>query len=197
MLMFCATSVSYPADTILSVVTNYATMYKEASFSAEKYEFKIENGEKVTLLDSTSDNDFYFVSYRYDSVTYQGYVYGECLAVLEDEQEVVLTYNAKTGVKTKVYDLGDTTKEIAVLDENTEIFLYEGFNRKAEFTAVKFSYEGKIMLGYIPTANVSPYGVSNVLIVSTTAIVACVGVIFILLGLNKKKTKKTPKKNEA
>jgi hypothetical protein len=196
-LMFCATSVNYPVDTVFSVVTNYASMYKTASLNAEKYEFNIDNGEKVSLLNDNLENNFYFVSYRYDSVTYQGYVYKECLAVLEDEQELILTYNAKTGVKTQVFDLNDTSKEIAVLDENTEVYLYEGYNRKTEFTAVKFSYEGKIMLGYIPTINISPYGISNVLIVSITAIIACVGVIFILLGISKKKTKKKPVKDEA
>ena len=196
-LMFCPTSVTYPVDTILSVTTNYAYMYKSPDFNAGKYDFTLDHNDEVYVVDGNLNNDFYLVSYTYNNVSYDGYVYKECLAVLEDEQEVMLVYNAKTAIKTNVYFLNDQGQidtdgiSTITLEENTELYLYEGYNRKAEFNAVKFSYEGKIMLGYIRTEDISPYGVSNVLIISITAIIACVSVIMILLGISKKKSKVT------
>jgi hypothetical protein len=177
---------------VMSVVTNYAYIYKEATFQSEKYDFKIMINEEVILIDDTLQNDFYNIMYKNDDITCEGYIYKECLAVLENEQKLILTYNAKTGVKTAVYSLSDPTQKIAEINEGTELYLYEGYHRKSDLTAVKFSYNGEIILGYIKTIDITPYGVSNVLIISVSAIVASVGVIFLLLGISKKKTKKIP-----
>lgn len=189
MLLFCPMSVSYEVNTTLSVVTNYAYIYELPSFSSNKKDVKIEKNETVTLLDANEKNGFYFVSYTGDEQNFEGYVYKECLAVLEDEQELVLTYNAKTSMRTTVFSLSDNS-EIVTIDEGTELDLYEGFNRKNEWTKVKFSYNGQIIFGNIKTEDISPYGVSPVLIIALTAIFACVGVIFMLLGINKKKLRK-------
>ena len=192
MLLFCSMSVSYPANTSLSIVTNYAYMYEDASFTSAKYDFQIKKNETVTIINETEENGFYLVSYSYDNDDYEGYVYKECLGQLEDTQQVVLSYNAKTSARTKIYSITDKSDTGIYVDESTELYLYEGFDRKSEFTAVKLSYEGEIILGYIKTADVSPYGVNNILIISITAIIACVGVIMILLGINKKKLRKSP-----
>ena len=189
LLLFCPMSVSYEKNTSLSVVTNYAYMYELPSFSSTKQEFKIEQNEIVVLLDESEQNGFYLVSYHSGKQNYEGFVYKECLAKLEKEQELVLTYNAKTSMKTKVYSLADN-KEIATIEEGTELDLYEGFDRKNEFTKAKFSHNGQIIFGYIKTEDISPYGVSPVLIIALTAIFACVGVILMLLGINKKKLRK-------
>ena len=189
-MFFSTMSGNYSIGTYLSVVTDYAYMYQSASFSSIKEDFVIEHGEKVQLESETPLNDFYLVSYTYKNIDYTGYVYKECLAELDEEQDIVLTYNAKTSSKTKVYSINDKSKEILTIDEGKELYLYEGFDSKSEFTAVKFTYNGKIVLGYIKTADVSPYGVSPTLILAITAIVACVGVIFILLGISKKKKAK-------
>ena len=186
-MFFSSLSVAYPVDTVLSVVTNYAYMYSEASFTSEKLEYTLDKGEEVILLSENLENNFYKVRYKTD----EGYIYKECLALVGEDQAVILTYNAKTSVKTKVYSLS-SQEELFEINENTELFLYEGYHRNSDYTAVKFSHDGEIVLGYIKTIDISPYGVSNVLIVSITAIVACVGVILILLGINKKKMKISP-----
>ncbi len=195
LMMFCSVSANYPIGTYLSVVTDYTYMYKESSFTSAREEFKIEHGGKVQLEIETPENDFYFVSYSFENVEYKGYVYKECLVSLESEQEVVLTYNAKTSAKTDVYSM-DKNQVICTVGEGKELYLYEGFDSKSEYTAVKFSYNGEIMLGYIKTIDISPYGISSTLIIAITAIIACVGVIMILLGINKKKTHKMPIKDK-
>ena len=193
-MLFCQICVGYTTDTPLYVVTNYAYMYHDANFSSEKFDFKIEQDEQVVLLDENLINDFYNVSYLHENVVYEGYVYKECISSLTKEQDVVLTYNAKTAIDTIVYTI-DSTEENLVkkfdtpISADTELYLFEGFDRKSKFTKVKFSYNGEIVLGQIRTEDISPYGISNVLIISLTAIIACVGVIFILLGISKKKTK--------
>ncbi len=189
LLLFCPVGVSYEKNTSLSVVTNYAYVYELPSFTSTKKDLEIKKNEVVVLLDETEQNGFYFVNYHSGEQNYEGYVYKECLAKLEQEQELVLTYNAKTSMKTKVFSLSDNS-EIATIEEGTELDLYEGFNRKNEFTKAKFSHNGQIIFGYIKTADISPYGVSSALIIALTAIFACVGVIFILLGINKKKLRK-------
>lgn len=189
LLLSCPMSVSYEKNTSLSVVTNYAYVYEMPSFTSNKLDLEIKKNEIVVLLDATQHNGFYFVSYNSGEKNYEGYVYKECLAKLEREQELVLTYNAKTSMKTKVFSLSDKS-EIVTIEEGTELDLYEGFDRKNEFTKAKFSHNGQIIFGYIKTEDISPYGVSPVLIIALTAIFACVGVIFILLGINKKKLRK-------
>ncbi len=189
MMLIVGLSGNFKLGTSLSVVTDYAYLYQTASFSSVKEEFIIEHGENVILENETPVNDFYYISYTYENVEYKGYIYKECLAELEKEQELVLTYNAKTNVKTKVYSINDKSKEIMTISEGKELYLFQGFDKKSEFTAVKFSYNGEIVLGYVKTEDISPYGVSGTLIVAITAIFACVGVIMILLGISKKKKK--------
>jgi len=185
-------SVSYPANATLSIVTNYAYMYQDSSFTSNKYEFKIKKNDTVTLVNEEEQNGFYLVNYHFNNENYEGYIYKECLSKLTNSQEVLLSYNAKTSARTMLYSISDKSETDIYIDEATELYLYEGFDRKSEYTAVKFSYDGEIMLGYIKTADISPYGVSNILIISITAIIACVGVILILLGINKKKLRKPP-----
>lgn len=191
MIFFSSLSGTYPVDTVLSVVTNYAYIYKEASFTSEKMVYTLDKGETVTLLNETLENNFYKVRYKAD----EGYIYKECVAVVGEDQAVILTYNAKTNAKTKVYSLS-SQEELFTIEENTELYLYEGYHRNSEYTAVKFSHDGQVVLGYIKTIDISPYGVSNVLIISVSAIIACVGVIMILLGINKKKMKISPIEND-
>lgn len=195
LMMFCSVSANYQIGTSLSIITNYAYMYKEASFTSAREDFTIEHGEKVQLITDVQENGFFYVSYTFENIEYKGYVYKECLANVENEQEVVLTYNAKTSAKTDVYSM-DKSQVLCTVSEGKELYLYEGFDNKNEYTAVKFSYNGEIVLGYIKTIDVSPYGISGTLIVAITAIVACVGVMMILLGISKKKTHKMPIKTK-
>ena len=190
----------YPIGTTLPVISNYAYMYEQADFSSKKYEFKISKGEKITLLNDELKNDFYYASYKYENVTYSGYVYKDNVSQLSNEQEVILSYNAKIAVDTKIYSITDPSQVLlsngkeVVLTEKTEVYLYAGYDRKAEYTEIKFSYNGKIEVGYVKTTDITPYGVSPVLIVSLTAIIASVGVIFILLGISKKRKRVFPVK---
>lgn len=193
LLMFCPTSVSYPVSTILSVTTNYAYIYEAADFSSPKIDLKLEQGTSVELLQENEINGFYNIKYG----ALEGYMLCECLGKVENEQDVMLVYNAKTSVKTVLHAQGadgnvDKSSGILSLDENTEVYLYEGFNGKLEYTKVKLSHNGKMYFGYIKTADISPYGVNNVLIIAITAIIACTSVILILLGISKKKSRFAP-----
>lgn len=205
LILFSSTAVTYPVNTALSVITDYAYVYSAPNFSSsrvqtnENVDLKLEHGDSVIVYsEELYNNQFYRITCN--GVTSDCYIFSECVAKLEKEQEVVLTYNGETSIETIVYSLdngSDENVEIAKLDKQTQIYLYEGYNRKAEWTNIKFSYNGKIMLGKIKTEDIKPYGINNVLIISVTAIFACVSVIFILLGINKKSLrKKAPIKNQ-
>lgn len=210
-MLISSTAVTYPVNTALSVITDYAYVYSAPNFSSshvktnENVDLKLEHGDSVTIYsEELYNNQFYRITCIKDNIKYGDtsdcYVFSECVAKLEKEQDIVLTYNGETSIETIVYSLdngSDENVEIARLDKQTQIYLYEGYNRKAEWTNIKFSYDGKIMLGKIKTEDIKPYGINNVLIISVTAIFACVSVIFILLGINKKSLrKKAPIKNQ-
>lgn len=192
----------YPIGTNLPIVSNYAYMYEHPDFASDKYEFKITKGEEITLLDDEIVDDFYYACYKFENVTYNGYVFKDCVSTLTTSQDVILSYNGKIAVDTKIYSIVDPSQvllsdgEEVILKENTEVYIYSGYDRKSEFTAIKFSYNGKIEVGYVKTANITPYGVSPILIVSLTAIIASVGVILILLGISKKRLKISPVKEK-
>ena len=197
-LFFSGMVSAYPIGTQLPVVSNYAYMYEYHDFTSQKYDFKIYKGEEITLLDDELFDNFYYASFKYEDVTYNGYVYKDDVAKLADEQEVILSYNAKIAKDTKIFSITDPNNPLicdgqeVILEESTEVYIYEGYNRKNEFTAIKFSFNGKIEVGYVKTTDISPYGISPALIVALTAIIASVGVIFILLGINKKKLRIKP-----
>ena len=204
MMFFLSLGSSYPVGTTLSITSNFAYVYKDSSFSSEKFEFNLEKGFKVDLIDENLYNDFYNVSFDYEDKYYEGYIYKENLSLIEENQNVVLSYNARiVGNKTKIYaqdktELKANDGQNILLNENHEVYLYEGYDHKKEFTAIKFSYNNEIYIGLVATKDIAPYGVSTALIVSITAIISCVGIILILLGVNKKKAKIIPvsKKNE-
>lgn len=197
-----ASMASYPIGTKLPVVSNYAYMYEDANFDSAKYNFKIYKGETITLLDDELTNNFYYASFKYEDVTYNGYVYKDNIAELTDDQELIFSYNAKVAKDTQIFTITDSSVpllsggEEVILKESTAVYIYSGYNRKSEFTAIKFSYNGKIEVGYVRTTDITPYGVSPALIVALTAIIASVGVILILLGISKKRVRITPKEKK-
>ena len=197
MMMFASLSSSFPVGTTLSVITNFAYLYETPSLTSSKYDFQLPKGCEVDLIDEVLTNDFYHVSCTYNNINYQGYIYKENLSKVSSNQDVVLKYNGRIVNKTQIYnadmiELKTSDGTNIILEENHEIYLYEGYDHNAEYNAIKFSYNNEIYLGYVKTYDIAPYGVSTTLIIALTAITSCVGIILILLGINKRKLKVTP-----
>lgn len=173
--------------------TSYSYLYKSPDFS-EHYDFKINNQEILTCTDY--QNNFYLVSYTFDEVTYTGYIPSEFASPYIEQQDVLLVYNGKIINSTQVYSASDASlMEGIKLDPNHQVYIYEGFDSKKEFTKIKFSYNNQIVTGMVKTVDVKPNGINKAVIISLSIISALVGIILIMLGLSKKKWHKSLKKN--
>ena len=141
-------------------------------------------------------DNFYEVQYEFNENLLTGYIPYEFASVYKPEQEVILSYNAKIISQTDVYSItnGLIIDDIK-LSPGHQIYIYESFDSKAEFTKAKFKYNNQVVIANIPTANLSPNGLNKGVIIALSIISALVGVVLILLGLKKKKKKKLGTKN--
>ena len=100
-------------------------------------------------------------------------------------------FNAKVAVKDAVvYDL-NKEKILTTLDKGTEIYLYEGYSKKATFTAICFIGEDdNLVYGYMKTVDLSPNGINASVITGIMVIVSCVTIILLLVFMKKVKKKK-------
>lgn len=171
--------VSFADIQYITINAAYCYLYKSPSYE-QHYDFKINSGEKVQLLE-TSD-DFYKVIYIYEEQDFTGYIPTELASVFVQDQTELPVYNGRIIKKTEVYQLDGTLYEGIELAPDTQIYIYEGFDADNEFTKIKFCYENQIYIGQVKTINLSPNGVNKAVIIAYSIIAAIVGVILILLG---------------
>lgn len=185
-LCLMVSPLSLSAGEEVFVVANSANIYAEASYSSEVV-ISVEYGQALTMLDEQNFDGFYYVSVN--SSALQGYVPADLVGQRVQDQDVVLSYNATILQNTQVMALtsDDVLCEIA---RGERVYLYEGYNRDADFLAVSFVKDGNVIVGRVNTDYINPDGVNAALIVSITAIVALVTIVIILLGISKKKQKK-------
>lgn len=186
-------SVSFADTEYVTINTSYSYLYKDTA-RTEHYDFKISGGEKLVLLEENLD--YYKISYTYENTEYVGYIPTEIASIYQDDQDEIPVYNGKIIKKTNVYSLEGELIEGVSLDPKHEIYIYEGFDSKKEFTKIKFSLNGKIYIGQVETVNLSPNGINKGVIIAFSIITAIVGVILIMLGFKKKKKWHKLLKNE-
>lgn len=180
-LMLLLSPLSLEAGCELTVISDNCPIYETASFSSTIIETAV-HGDKLEFIEQAGN--FYFVNFGEIS----GYVSMENIGQVQPPQDIILTYNATTLTDSPIYN-PNNNEVIATIKKGTRVLLYEGYDKKSDFLAVKFNIDGKVMIGRIATENVKPDGVNVALIVSISAIVALVSIIFILFGITKKKSK--------
>ncbi len=174
-----------PAGGEVFVLSNSTPIYAEASYSAEILAEASYN-DRLALLSPEEFDGFYYISYNFENNQITGYVPIEIVGEKADEQELVLSYNATLSNSADILSPTDDSV-LCTLPKGVRVFLYEGYNQKADYLAVRFIHGGQLMIGRIRTEAVKPDGVNPALIVSITAIVALVTIIIILFGVTKKK----------
>lgn len=188
--MVCAlpigSAISLAETQQIVINTSFSYLYKEPNFD-EFYQIEVKKGE---ILDVSNEIDsFYEVKYTLDSNVITGYIPCEFASIYTQEQETLLVYNGKIIHNTPVYTVaGNEIIENITLSPGHEIYIYDGFDSDLEFTKVKFSYNNQIYTASIPTINLSPNGVNKGVIIALSIITALVGVIFVVLGIKKKKS---------
>lgn len=131
-----------------------------------------------------------------DEAKHKGYVYKFYVTMNENHEQIYPVFNAKVVVSdAKVYDLDKNLTEIK-LGKDTELYLYQGYKRKADFTAVCFVQEnGQLYYGFLMTDDLAPYGVNAGLITGIMVVVSCVTIILLLMFMKKVKKVKKKKTN--
>ncbi len=171
------------------VLSNSCYLYEEPSYASVQLT-ELKYNEELVLLNEEAIEGFFYVELVKDGL--KGYVPMEIVGEKAQAQDVIMTYNATVLNDTTIKSPVDNS-EICTLEKGARVFLYEGYDKEKEFLAVKFIKDGEIFIGLININDVKPDGVNVALIISITAIVALVTIIFILIGITNKKRHKTLK----
>ena len=175
-------------DTII-VNTSYTYLYKTEDM-LEHYDFKITNQTKIPLSEEKENS--YYVVYTFEEAEYPGYIKKEFASKYTPDQQKILVYNGRVNVdNTKIYDLA-TSEEIpgVLLKRGKEIYIYDAFDVKSDFTKIQVEYDGTIYTGEVQTKNISPNGINKTAITALIIIVTTVSIIFIFWGFRARKKKK-------
>lgn len=119
------------------------------------------------------------------------YVLSDLILKKEETLEEFPNFNGKTNQKSLVYfsENGKMTESEIFLQEGKEIFMYEGYDGKSQFTAIAFVLENSVQYGYIKTDCIAPNGVNPIIITCIVVILAVLGIIFSWLFMKNKKKK--------
>lgn len=182
--------VSFADENYVQVVASECCVYQEASFDNPIKDsgdnlIKLKHGQLLRVIEGEKD---YFIKVEYEGYEEGVFVYARYVTYNVMEQEVYPIFNAEVAVeKAIVYDLDENPTNI-VLEEGKEIYLYEGYKKSSEKTAVCFVDEnGKLYYGYLNTSDLSPYGINAGVITGIMVAVSCVTIILLLLFIKKKK----------
>jgi len=176
------------------VIVSNSYLYTESNFSSEKVSFDeqentilvtLEYGDIVNI--QNFEGDFAYVSTENEK---EGYIYKFYISD-NTSQAVYPVFNASVRKNTIVYDI-EKKATSHTIKKDSRIYLYKGFNDKNKYTPVQVVLEDESLYnGYILTENIKPDGVSGILIVGISVIIAAVTIILSIVFMKKKKKKKT------
>lgn len=190
-------------NSIYVVTANRATIFEAPDFCStqiksmkHKTEVQLELENEIPKIYLSSEFGFYKIL-QYEGI--DGYIFSDLVVPKANVITAIPNFNAKTNKSCKVLFLEDNIyveSEIS-LEKNSNIFLYEGFNGKKQYTAISFVHENEVLYGYLETKNISPNGINPAIIYSLIIIIALLGIIFAWIFMKNKKIKikkKSPKK---
>ena len=170
------------------VISSKCFVYKEPSFASEKItvdgqDFFLTHGQEVEIMAIQND----FAQIKIESI--EGYVYKFYLTQ-SSAQSVYPVFNASLRKDATIYDLDKNPTEYTV-KRGSRVYLYNGFKDKEKYTAVQVVLEdGSLYNGYILTSCIKPDGISPLLIVGISIIIASVTIILSLIFIKKKRKNK-------
>lgn len=174
------------------IIASYCYLYSSPSFSSEivkidENPFILYHNEKVTIIEENED----FILVKTQNEQTQGWVYKYYLTT-NTSQIVYPVFNASVrNDNTIIYDINKSPTELKA-NAGQRVYLYDGFDDKNEFTAVQLLLEdGSLYNGYLKSADISPDGVSSLLIVGISIIAACVTIILSIIFIKKTKKNKS------
>ena len=192
--MFAGQEVVFAEDRYVQVVASQCFLFEDKSFdnpikNNSQENLIIKHGEKLKVL---QDEDQGFIKIEYiNEESYQGFVYARYVTYNELTQEVYPVFNASVIENDViVYNL-DESPTNKILSKGKELYLYEGYIKKTEFTCVCFVDEdGSLFYGKIKTKQLAPYGINAGVITGIVVAVSCVTIILLLIFMKKTKKQK-------
>ncbi len=186
-----ANAVENIEEQIYIVTSNKAYIYKQASLTSQKIA-SLKHKEEV-ILDSieneivivTDENGFLFAHSNL------GYLLLNQLIRKNNNVTSVPNFNAKTNSACKVFfkDVNSLYDSGINLEKGYKLFLYEGYNRKNEFTNIAFLHDNEVEYGIIETKFIEPNGINPLIIECAIIILAILGIVFAFLFMKNKKIK--------
>lgn len=187
----------FAEDGFVQVVASQCFLFEERNFETpikdeEGENIVIKHGQRLKVLEEEQEG-FIKVEFALEE-TYQGFVYARYVTYNTLSQEVYPVFNASIiEDNVEVYDLDKLPTGI-VLNRGKELYLYEGYAKKADFTAVCFVGEdGSLFYGKIKTKQLAPYGINAGVITGIVVAVSCVTIILLLVFMKKTKKQKATK----
>lgn len=197
-VLFAFLSISDPeivyAETDLNsyvVVANSAIVYQNANFSSQKIKTLQQKTEIKLELENSSPKKYQNDDFVFFKIVDDGFILSSLVAKKTDTINATPVFNGKTNTECFVFSMQNEKLEGTniILFKNQEIFMYEGYNSKSEYTAISFVYDNEVMYGYIKTENIAPNGINPVIISVFSLVVAILGVILSWIFIKGKKTK--------
>ncbi len=176
------------------VTANTANVYQSANLTSEVL-YSVSHKDEVEI---EKDSDFP-KSYTGDGYTFykiittgkEGYILSDLVIRKNTSIQEIPNFNGRTNGKCSVYEKTETgySKTSITLEKHQQIYLYEGYKSKKEYTAISFVYENEVVYGYIKTDYVDPNGINPIIITSICLVVAILGVAFTFVFIKGKKKK--------
>ena len=174
-----------------SVIASHCQMYERADFSSqvvtdeEGQIIYLHHNQKVEVL--SIEGDFAQVE---TAENVQGFVYKYYLTQ-NTSQVVYPVFNASViADDAKIYDM-DLADTGFRLQKGTRVLVYKSFSEKKDYIAVQVVLDdGSLYNGYMLTKEVSPDGISGLLVAGISIIIALVTIVLSIVFIKKKKKDK-------
>ncbi len=179
------------AGATASVIASRCQMYERADFSsqvvtdADGQIIYLRHNQQVEVI--SIEGDFAQVETQEDA---QGFVYKYYLTQ-NTSQVVYPVFNASViADNAVVYDMDFADTDFR-LQKGDRVLVYKSFSEKKEYTAVQVVLDdGSLYNGYMLTKEVSPDGISGLLVAGITIIIALVTIVLSIIFIKKKKKDK-------
>lgn len=191
---FCGINFASATEKTFVVNANSVNVFESPSFSSDIV-CSLSYKTAVSLeMESSSPKVYQNEGFEFFKLigNVEGYVLSDLISQEGETITSIPNYNAKLNSSCKVFELVDSdyVETEITLERNTQIFLYQGYDKKLDYTAIAFERENKVIYAYVQTKFISPNGINPLLITCVTLILAVLGIIFAWIFMKKSKIKK-------